>query len=481
MTELLNQKYRDQLVTWIGKPCHFRLLYKISRDGCSATTFHQKCDSQGATVTVLYNTNNTIYGGYLSQSWKSNSAYINDPNAFLFRLQYNGSSNPLKFPINQPTYAGFGVEGYGPSFGAGSDMITFTGTINSSGKYFSLNGSVNSIGSYYSLNGQNSTSITNNNLQVTDLEVYQVLDGPDPKKTKFKMAESSLLDKPWRKFPEFNAETANKLKEELVDYGQDSETGVRAANILLIGQIGAGKSSFFNSVNSIFRGKITSKARSGSFEHSLTTVYRKYNIKDHNSGQTLKIRLCDTRGLEEEFTIDPQEISHILDGNIPDRYQFNPSAPFTTETFGFIRNPHLGDRIHCVAFVVDGSTIDVIPEKILKQMKAMQSRMNQRNIPQVVYLTKLDKVCPMVEEDAGHMFHSSAVREAVDKIADVMGLPRGFVLPIKNYESETILDQNIDILILKALKQTSDFTDDYMEEQVEKMVAENGQGRKEKE
>nr|XP_034306975.1 interferon-induced protein 44-like [Crassostrea gigas] len=479
MTELLNQKYRDQLVTWIGKTCHFRLLYKISRDGCSARTFHQKCEGQGATVTVLYNTNNTIYGGYLSQSWNSNNVFISDPNAFLFRLQYNGSSSPLKFPVSSAAYAGYGHINYGPVFGDGHDILTFSGTGNSSGGYFSLNGSVSSIGSSYSLNGQSSNSITNNNLQVNDLEVYQVLDGPDPKKTK--MAESSLLDKPWRKFSEFNAETANKLKEELVDYGPDSKTGVTAANILLIGQIGAGKSSFFNSVNSIFRGKITNKARSGSFEHSLTTVYRKYNVKDHNSGQTLKIRLCDTRGLEEDFAIDSQEISHILDGNIPDRYQFNPSAPFTTETFGFIRNPHLGDRIHCVAFVVDGSTIDVIPEKILKQMKAMQSRMNQRNIPQVVYLTKLDKVCPMVEEDAGHMFHSSAVREAVDKIADVMGLPRGFVLPIKNYESETILDQNRDILILKALKQTADFADDYMEEQVEKMAAENGQGRKERE
>ncbi|XP_034306975.2 interferon-induced protein 44-like isoform X2 [Magallana gigas] len=479
MTELLNQKYRDQLVTWIGKTCHFRLLYKISRDGCSARTFHQKCEGQGATVTVLYNTNNTIYGGYLSQSWNSNNVFISDPNAFLFRLQYNGSSSPLKFPVSSAAYAGYGHINYGPVFGDGHDILTFSGTGNSSGGYFSLNGSVSSIGSSYSLNGQSSNSITNNNLQVTDLEVYQVLDGPDPKKTK--MAESSLLDKPWRKFSEFNAETANKLKEELVDYGPDSKTGVTAANILLIGQIGAGKSSFFNSVNSIFRGKITNKARSGSFEHSLTTVYRKYNVKDHNSGQTLKIRLCDTRGLEEDFAIDSQEISHILDGNISDRYQFNPSAPFTTETFGFIRNPHLGDRIHCVAFVVDGSTIDVIPEKILKQMKAMQSRINQRNIPQVVYLTKLDKVCPMVEEDAGHMFHSSAVREAVDKIADVMGLPRGFVLPIKNYESETILDQNRDILILKALKQTADFADDYMEEQVEKMAAENGQGRKERE
>ena len=71
MPELLKKAYKDQLVTWISRPCHFRLLYKISRDGCSAQKFHQKCDDQGPTVTVRYNTNNTIYGGYLSQSWNS--------------------------------------------------------------------------------------------------------------------------------------------------------------------------------------------------------------------------------------------------------------------------------------------------------------------------------------------------------------------------------------------------------------------------
>ena len=67
-----------------------------------------------------------------------------------------------------------------------------------------------------------------------------------------------------------------KLKEEIVDYAPDDDSEVPSTNILLIGQIGAGKSSFFNSVNSIFRGKITSQARSGSFEHSLTTVVSGY-------------------------------------------------------------------------------------------------------------------------------------------------------------------------------------------------------------
>ena len=175
MTELLDKKYRDQLVTWIGKPCNFHLLYKISRDGCSARSFHQKCDGQGPTVTVLYNTKNTIFGGYLSQSWTSSGDCIKDTRAFLFRLQYNGSSNPLKFPVNDSTCAGYGHSNYGPTFGGEHtyDIQTFTETVT---KYinYSLNGRVCSLGTTYNLNGQNIKSITNESLEVTDLEVYNV-------------------------------------------------------------------------------------------------------------------------------------------------------------------------------------------------------------------------------------------------------------------------------------------------------------------
>ena len=55
-----------------------------------------------------------------------------------------------------------------------------------------------------------------------------------------------------------------EIKENLLAYRPVSESNVTAANILLLGQIGAGKSSFFNSLNSFFRGKIISKACSGS-------------------------------------------------------------------------------------------------------------------------------------------------------------------------------------------------------------------------
>jgi predicted GTPase len=62
-----------------------------------------------------------------------------------------------------------------------------------------------------------------------------------------------------------------ELKEGLEMYRPLEQLKVRQTKIMLIGQIGTGKSSFFNTVNSIFRGYVTSQACSGTAEHSLTT------------------------------------------------------------------------------------------------------------------------------------------------------------------------------------------------------------------
>lgn len=464
MPELLNKKCRDQLGMWMGKTCHFRLLYKISRDGCSPTSFHQQCDGQGATVTILYNTNGTIYGGYLSQSWNSSSEYIDDQDAFLFRLQYNFSYDPLKFPVKDKSKAGYGGSVYGPTFGSGHDINTFSGTITKSGNEFPLNGSINKIGESYNLNGQTVSTITNNSLKVTDMEVYQVIEG-------------EVEEKPWREHQEWTTETMEDLKETLLVYEPKMETNVAAVNILLIGQIGAGKSSFFNSVDSIFRGRITSKACSGSSERSVTTMYRRYELKDSSAKKFLNFRLCDTCGFQEGFALDEQEFSFIICGNLPDCYKFNPLVPFESDTPGYIKNPDLRDKIHCVAFVIDGSNVDTMPEKGLKHMKDLQARMKHRGLPHVVLLTKIDKICPEVNENMTKTYTSTAVCDAVNKTAEIMGLPSAHVFPVKNYVSEPNLNTAIDILIMKALKRCLDFADDFIDEQLLRKAAEEKMNR----
>ena len=92
------------------------------------------------------------------------------------------------------------------------------------------------------------------------------------------------------------------------------------------------------------------------------------------------------------------------------------------------------------------------------------SFLNFTDIPQVVYVTKMDKVCSDVQMDPRIMFHNEAVCEAVNKTSNVIGIPRGHIYPIINYESETTLDANFDILLLQALKQTASFADDFIDD-----------------
>lgn len=63
-------------------------------------------------------------------------------------------------------------------------------------------------------------------------------------------------------------------------------------------------------------------------------------------------------------------------------------VPFESDTPGYIKNPDLKDKIHCVAFVIDGSTVDVMPDKVLKHMKDLQARMNHRGTLQVKWCWK---------------------------------------------------------------------------------------------
>ena len=53
-----------------------------------------------------------------------------------------------------------------------------------------------------------------------------------------------------------------------------------------------------------------------------------------------------------------------------------------------------------------------------------------------------------------------------------MGLPRGHVLPVKNYENEAKQNTGVNILLMEAMERCLDFADDFMDEQLEKIASE---------
>ncbi|KAL5004727.1 hypothetical protein ScPMuIL_018183 [Solemya velum] len=275
----------------------------------------------------------------------------------------------------------------------------------------------------------------------------------------------------WRKTEVWNEEFLEKLKDDVTQYSPLEELNIPEARVLLIGPVGAGKSSFFNTINSIFRGYVTSQACSGSADTSHTKVFRTYQVRMGHQGKPLKFRLCDTRGLEEDQGINQSDISFLLEGNIPDRYQFNPAVPISTDTHGFCENPSLKDKIHCVAFVLDSTTIEVMSEKVLDSIRTMQVEMTEKGIPQVVLLTKVDRVCEFVCEDLSKVFESGAVKDVVDKVSQLLGLPRLHVMPVKNYEKELDLSDEINILSLHSMRQILRFCNDFMYNYLEEYEA----------
>ena len=69
-----------------------------------------------------------------------------------------------------------------------------------------------------------------------------------------------------------------KLKIEIQTAKWTEEAGVSHINILLIGEISAGKSSFLNTVESVFTGHVTNRAGAGHGGGSLTTEVRNMMI-----------------------------------------------------------------------------------------------------------------------------------------------------------------------------------------------------------
>uniref|UniRef100_A0A8C8DFH7 Interferon-induced protein 44-like n=1 Tax=Oryzias sinensis TaxID=183150 RepID=A0A8C8DFH7_9TELE len=224
-------------------------------------------------------------------------------------------------------------------------------------------------------------------------------------------------------------------------------SSVTQARVLLIGAVGAGKSSFFNSLNSIFRGHVTSQAISGSCSTSLTT-------QAGREGKPLPLILCDTMGLEQNVGagLDIDDISNILKGHLPDRYQFNPSVPLQSEAHGFCKSPGLKDKIHCVTYVLDASKISIMSTKMEEKLKTIRRKVNlMGKIPQLVLLTKVDEVCSLVKEDIRNVYRSSYIRDV--EAATRVGVPLSCIIPVKNYSQELELETDIDILLLSAAVQ----------------------------
>uniref|UniRef100_A0A674MXG3 G domain-containing protein n=1 Tax=Takifugu rubripes TaxID=31033 RepID=A0A674MXG3_TAKRU len=190
--------------------------------------------------------------------------------------------------------------------------------------------------------------------------------------------------------------------------------------------------------------------------------------RDVEGGTFLNLALCDTMGLAEEKGegLHSDDIVSIIQGHVPDSYQFSPTSPMTPETAGYVAAPTLNKKIHCVVYVMDASTVSDMSAALKKKLREIRQRVTSLNIPQLVLMTKVDRADPSVIKNIKKVDQSEIIREKAEQLAALLDVPDTSIFPVKNYvpDEELKLNNNCDVLLLTAVNEMLSLADNYMDD-----------------
>ncbi|XP_058626750.1 interferon-induced protein 44-like isoform X2 [Onychostoma macrolepis] len=260
--------------------------------------------------------------------------------------------------------------------------------------------------------------------------------------------------KPWRDTPWRKKDYLEKTLKEF----ELSDPNIKYARILVVGQIGSGKSSFINSVNSVFQRRITNEAlvnKTTDRSTTFTKLYKTYHIR--NGQSVMPFVLSDTMGLESEdlHGIHTEDIVKAMGGYIKERYKFNPESSITPEDEGYRSNPSLQDHTYCLVFVMAADKISLADDdNIYEKVKYI------KKIPQVMILTKPDDACPLVNKDLRKIYTSKKIKEKLKEYSEHTGISVSHIFPVKCYHEEIDTQNDMDVLILRAFKHIEQMAND---------------------
>ena len=162
---LLNKDDFDLIKYFINKGnIKLSLIYKATIDSDFSNKFHEKCDNNSPTITLIKTDNGLRFGGYTTQTWNNNEECKQDEEAFLFSMDLR-----KKYEIQKGVECAIYCGGeYGPTFGEGFDLCLCN-------NFMGVNGSYSNFPKSYG-KGSSTNELTRNNknFRINDVEVYLV-------------------------------------------------------------------------------------------------------------------------------------------------------------------------------------------------------------------------------------------------------------------------------------------------------------------
>ncbi|XP_059204103.1 interferon-induced protein 44-like [Centropristis striata] len=237
---------------------------------------------------------------------------------------------------------------------------------------------------------------------------------------------------------------------------------VKHLRILLYGPIGAGKSSFINSVESVLQGRITVRALTDAVSgSSFTQKHKTYKIRKEPEGFYSFI-FNDIMGFEQNDGVHVEDIKLALKGHVADDYKFLPEGELTVTNEGYNSSPTLADSVHVLVCALPAGSVSLISDEVVRKMREVRLAASEMGIPQLAILTKVDEACLQAKKDVKKAYKSKYLKKQVNKCNMLLGIPRNCIFLVKNYESESSTDEDTNALILSALRQIITFGEDFL-------------------
>ncbi|XP_056462576.1 interferon-induced protein 44-like [Gadus chalcogrammus] len=221
---------------------------------------------------------------------------------------------------------------------------------------------------------------------------------------------------------------------------QDTKKHLR---ILLYGPGGSGKSSFIHSVDSVCQNRITCPADACSSGHTVTVTvlflaYKTYQIEKEVEGQYYPF-VFNVMGLESKGGVCEEDIKHAMQGHLKEGY----------------KTPDINDKADILVCVVRADTFMSRGDTLAK-MNRITAAARDYGIPQMAILTHIDEACPLVKESIKNVYKSNHIKMKsfqMEHLHNELGIRLTNIFPVKNYHEEMDLNGDIDMVILRALRQ----------------------------
>ncbi|CDW86474.1 UNKNOWN [Stylonychia lemnae] len=148
-----------------------KICYRATVDGFSASSFHQGCDYQGPTITILKSQNGRVAGAYTSASFTSIGITAMDEKAFIFSPDLQ-----VVLPIKEQKEAHYDQQSYGPNFGINGDLFVCSNSNEREDSYSYLGKSYQlPAGITYGSNEARTYLFGQVNFYLAEIEVYSLI------------------------------------------------------------------------------------------------------------------------------------------------------------------------------------------------------------------------------------------------------------------------------------------------------------------